>query len=141
MALIGIKYGEPSFKPLNSTTYLRTRNYVWTGDGSRGIEECLVQENKSSVLNLGRYKQHQKDSLRINSEDIMVIYTLDNDLLEIQAVIDLNELEELVLTKGEQLKYFKTCCAAQIPPKDDLDIEVLNNTDNSSKKRVFYKNY
>lgn len=136
------RYGKPSFKQLNSITYLRTRKYVWTDGRGRGIEECLVQEgNESIAINIGHYDHKREITRRINSEEIMVIYTLYNDLLEIDAVIDLNELKVLALTKDEQLKCFKACCEAQIPPKEDLDIVVLNKNSNSPKQRVFYKNY
>ena len=143
--MIEKRYGKPSFKPLNSVTYLRTRDYVWTSDGRRGIEECLVQKGKeSNAINIDCYNHNREVTHRINSEDIMVIYTLTtltNDLLEIDAVIDLNELKVLSLTKEEQLNCFKACCEAQIPPKEDLDIVVLTKTKHPTKKRIFYKNY
>lgn len=132
-----IIYGKSIFKQLNSDTYLKTRDYIWTGDGSRGIEEFLFKDNDKNTINLGRYK----NSLRIYSEKVMIIYNIDNDFLEIEAVIDLNKLKELTLTKSEKLKYFKEVCEAQVPPKEDLDVEVLNDTNDIGKKRVFYKNY
>lgn len=130
--------GKPELIKLNSNTYLQKTTYMWTGNGNVFCEEFLVNMNKTFRKNLTYYGD---GTSKIYSEDIMVIYQLHDDQLEIHSVIDLYSLEELSLSKMEQLKYFTTCLKAQVPPRDDFDIEVLEDTTDPNKKKIYFKNY
>ncbi len=133
-----MNYKEPELIQLNSDTYLQKNTYMWTGNGCIFVEEFLIKSNRMTKKDLSYYGENTS---KIYSEDTMVIYQLDDDFLDIKAVIDLHRLEELPLSKKEQLEVFQSCLKAQIPPRDDLDIEVLEDTPYPNKKKVYFKNY
>lgn len=130
---MGITYSKPKYDLINPQTYLKT---IFVMDDMEGFNKelrYLVKVSKNGETELSLLKYDNSTSI-VYSEDFMVFYSLFQDFLDIRAVIDLNELRELNLTKEEEIKYFKT-----IYDKDDLDIEILKKP--NCKKKVYYRAY
>lgn len=132
---MGMTYSRPKYEKMNSSTYLKT---IYLTDDMEGFCEeirSLVKVFKNgdkefSLLGYGTSKSI------VYSKDFLIFYSLFQDFLNIDAVIDLNELRELPLTNEEKIQYFK-----DIYNKEDLDIEILKDTKDTGKRKVYYKCY
>jgi uncharacterized membrane-anchored protein len=103
-------------------------------DCNNWIERSLVQDKREENFN-----GIMNDAAIINTESVMVVYKIEHGDLGILAVIDLHNLTIMELNKRQQLAQFELCCAMQVPPKNDLEIEVLTQPPKQKVRYIAYE--